>query len=186
MKVLITGASGLLGREVWRVFGRQHDLVAIGRTQPPPVPATLWRPCDLTDAARTYAVVTRENPDLVVHCAAYNKVDGAETESEAAYQGNAMANRNLALACQRFDTVLLSVSTDTVFDGQNPPAEGYREFDPPNPINRYAESKFWGEIYVQQLLTKFYIARTSWPFGPTRPTWVDQIVQLSQENKPVL
>jgi len=185
MKIIVTGAGGLLGHDVWSVFEPRHTLVALGRTQPPYVATAQWRSCDLTDAARTYSVVTKENPDMIVHCAAYNNVDGAETDLEAAFQGNAMTNRNLALACQRFDTILLSISTDTVFDGENPPESGYREFDSPNPINHYAESKLWGEMFVKQLLNKFYIVRTSWLFGPARPTWVDQLVKLCQEEKPI-
>lgn len=186
MKVIVTGAGGLLGRDVWRRFEIAHELFALGRQQPAWVASQQWSACDLTDAALTYKLVTRFNPDLVVHCAAYNLVDDAERDWDAAYKGNALATRNLALACQRFDTTLMSVSSDYVFDGVNAPEEGYREFDPVHPLSRYAESKRWAEIFVEQLLNKFFIVRTSWLFGPSRPTWVDKMVELAREGKPVV
>lgn len=185
MKVIVTGAGGLLGQDVWRVFGERHELLAIGRHQPPQVGAAQWQAVDLTDGAGTYAAVTRFNPDWVVHCAAYNDVDRAQTHPDEAYRGNALATRHLALACQRFDTVLMSVSSDYVFDGRSAPEEGYREFDPPRPISRYGESKRWAEIFVEQLLNKFFIVRTSWLFGPGRASWVDQVAQRAQEGLPV-
>lgn len=185
MKVLVTGAGGLLGREVWESFGVNHQMMALGRHQPAWVSTKEWIETDLSDAPKTYSAVTRINPDLVVHCAAYNNVDESETNPALAYQGNALAVRNLALACQRFDTAMMYVSTDYVFDGESAPDEGYREFDVSNPISRYGESKRWGELFVQQLLNKFFIVRTSWLFGPGRQTWVDRIVELAREGSPI-
>jgi len=95
VKVLVTGSAGLLGHDVWKLFERKHDLVALGRTQAPWVGAERFRTCDLTNAAHTYALVTKENPEVIVHCAAYNNVDAAETHAEDAYRGNALATRNL-------------------------------------------------------------------------------------------
>src|SRR5205085_10610428 len=103
---------------------------------------------DLRNAALTYTTVTRENPDLIIHCASYNDVDVAETYAHDAFQTNALGARNLSLACQRFDTVLMAISTDYVFDGSNAPKEGYREFDHTHPMGIYAESKRWAEISI--------------------------------------
>jgi len=185
MKVLVTGTAGLLGHDVWKLFEAKHELVALGRTQAPWVDRPRFRECDLTNAALTYALVTKENPEVIVHCAAYNNVDGAEADPEAAYRGNALATRNLALACQRFDATLVSLSTDYVFDGSNAPADGYREFDPCSPKGRYAESKRWAEIFIERLLNKYFIVRTSWLFGPARTTWVDRVMELANEDKPI-
>ncbi len=185
MKILVTGSAGLLGHEVWSLFEKQHELVAIGRTQAPWVDARRWRECDLTNAARSYAVVTKENPEVIVHCAAFNQVDEAEKDFESAYKANALAARNLALACQRFDATLLALSTDYVFDGESPPPGGYREFDDCRPISRYGESKRWGEMFIQQLLTKFFIVRTSWLFGPSRRTWVDTVAARGRQGEPI-
>ena len=185
MKVLITGAAGLLGSDVWKVFSEGHELVAMGRTQPVHVPLPQWRECDIRDAANTYALITRENPDLVIHCASYNDVDGAEKTPDDTFRVNTLGTRNLALACQRFDTVLMAVSTDYVFDGELDRASGYRESDPTRPINLYGESKRWGEVHVEQLLNKFYIVRTSWLFGPGRLTYADRVVEWARDGKAV-
>lgn len=185
MKVLVTGSAGLLGHDVWQLFEQKHELIALGRTQAAWVDSARFRECDLTNAAHTYAVVTKENPEVIVHCAAFNDVDGAESHPDQAYRGNAMAARNLALACQRFDATLIHMSTDYVFDGTDARPSGYREFDPCKPMNRYAESKRWAEIYVEQLLNKFFIVRTSWLFGPSRPTWVDRVAESARVNKPI-
>src|SRR5438132_4038224 len=135
MKVLVTGAARLLGHDVWKLFERKHDLVGLGRTQAAWVDASRFHTCDLTNAAHTYALVTKENPEVVVHCAAYNNVDAAESDPDTAYKGNALAVRNLALACQRFDATLVHISTDYVFDGTDAPPTGYRELDPCSPAN---------------------------------------------------
>jgi dTDP-4-dehydrorhamnose reductase len=185
MKILVTGANGLLGTDVWKTFEGKHELIALGRTYPKHVPLKQWREVDLRNASQVYTLVTRENPDLIVHCAAYNDVDAAESHPHEAFQTNALATRNLALACQRFDTVLMAISTDYVFDGSNAPQGGYREFDSPSPCSIYAESKRWGEIHVEHLLTKFYIVRTAWLFGESRTTYVDKVVQWAREGKRV-
>ena len=84
MKVLVTGSAGLLGHDVWKLFEQKHELVALGRTQAPWVNDPRFRACDLTNAAHTYALVTKENPEVLVNCAAYNNVDGAESDPDAA------------------------------------------------------------------------------------------------------
>lgn len=185
MKIILTGAAGLLGHDVWRLFEHKHELIAIGRTQAPWIGADRFRSCDLSNAALTYSIITKENPDLVVHCAGYNNVDGAESDYEAAFKANALATRNIALGCQRFDATLISISTDYVFDGQSALATGYREFDPCHPINLYGQSKLWAETFVQQLLTKYFIVRTSWLFGLSRQTWIDRVLQSAQAGQDI-
>ena len=112
-------------------------------------------------------------------------MDAAEANPDDAYRGNALATRNVALACQRFDSALIHLSTDYVFDGKNPPEGGYREFDPCAPVSRYGQSKHWAELFVQKLLNKYFIVRTSWLFGPGRATWVDQVAERSRSGQPV-
>lgn len=182
MKIIVTGAGGLLGQDVWRLFEKDHTLIAMGRTQPLQVPSAQWRQADLTQDDAVYRLITHENPDLIVHTAAYNDVDGAQKNPENAYLHNAYACRNLALACQRFDAVLMSVSTDYVFDGHSAGPGGYREFDACHPISRYGESKGWGEAFVTQLLNKFFVVRTSWLFGPGRATWVDKVADAARKG----
>jgi dTDP-4-dehydrorhamnose reductase len=186
MKIIVTGAGGLLGQDIWRLFEKEHTLIAIGRNQPFYIPPAQWRSVDLTQEDVVYNVITHENPDLVIHTAAYNDVDGAEKNPEMAYLHNSYACRNLAIACQRFDTILMSVSTDYVFDGQSVLHTGYREFDPCRPISRYGESKYWGERYISDLLNKFFIIRTSWLFGPGRETWIDKVAASIHTKREVV
>lgn len=185
MKILVTGAAGMLGHDVWELFSERHELVGLDIVQPAWIDTARYRTADLTNAAQTYTLITKENPEVVIHCAAYNNVDAAEKNPDDAYRGNALATRNVALACQRFDATMLHLSTDYVFDGKSPPVGGYREFDPCSPASRYGESKYWAEQFVQKLLNKYFIVRTSWLFGPGRQTWVDQVAARSRDGQPV-
>ena len=83
---------------------------------------------DITDRGKTYKLITKINPELVIHTAAYTDVDGCEINKELAYKVNMIGTRNVALACQRFDAALLYISTDFVFDGEK--GKPYVEFDP--------------------------------------------------------
>ncbi len=185
MKIVLTGAGGLLGHDVSILFEKSHEIIAIDITRPAWIAHERFRACDLTNAALTYATITKDNPDLVVHCAAYNNVDGAESDPDAAFRGNALATRNIALACQRFDTTLISVSTDYVFSGTDALPSGYREYDTCRPISTYGHSKLWAEIFVKDLLSKYFIVRTSWLFGPARNTWVDSVIDAARRDAPI-
>jgi dTDP-4-dehydrorhamnose reductase len=119
-------------------------------------------------------------PDLVVHSAAYTKVDDCERNIEKAYQVNALGTRNVALAAQRVGAKLLYISTDYVFDGEKD--KPYLEYDSPNPLNIYGKSKLAGEWYVQTLLLDFFIVRTSWLFGLNGQNFVKTILKLAKKD----
>src|SRR5690606_10811100 len=102
--------------------------------------------------------------DLIVHTAAMTNVDGCEREPDAAYRANAIGAQNMALLAQATDAALLYVSTDYVYDGRK--RSPYRESDPTHPLSVYAASKLAGEYYVEHLLSRYFIARTAWVFGP--------------------
>lgn len=125
---------------------------------------------DLTDQERTYSVISRINPDIIIHTAANSSVDICHSGPETAYRVNVLGTRNLCVACQRFDTVLCYLSTDYVFSGKNTPAGGYTEFDTTGPVNVYGKTKLEGELCVKSLLNKYFIARTCWLFGKWRKT----------------
>ena len=175
MKILITGASGMLGYDLWQVLSNEHELYGLGRRDCPDfIKRDKWLQLDLTDPSETYQGVTKVNPELVIHTAALTDVDACELKPEEAYLINTLATRNVALACQRFDTVVLYISTDYVFAGEkNTP---YREDDLPNPINIYGKTKYGGEFYVRHLLNKFYVLRTAWLFGKRKKNFISNIV----------
>jgi len=173
VKVLITGAAGMLGQQVTREFRQRGQQVF------PFDHGTL----DITDLPVVRITLARVAPDVVVNCAAYTAVDKAETERETAFAVNAIGPRNLALACGEVGAALVHVSTDYVFDGDK--AEPYVIWDPLQPLSVYGLSKAWGENYVRSLLTRYYLVRTSWLFGPGGSNFVDRILRSAREGQPL-
>jgi dTDP-4-dehydrorhamnose reductase len=183
MKILITGINGLLGTELSGLLEKKYDISGIDIAGSSG--AHEAHNIDLTDFRATYSGITKINPDLVIHTAALSNVDQCETVPDLAYRMNALATRNVALACQRFDSIMLYVSTDYVFSGSEHPSNGYTEFDAVNPVSVYGNSKYAGEIFVRNLLNRYYIARTSWLFGVKRANFVTQIAEALIGGKPV-
>jgi dTDP-4-dehydrorhamnose reductase len=178
MKVVVFGKGGQLGRELVRVFtSRGHNVSAFERAE-----------VDVTDAARVEQTVAFENPDMVLNATAYNMVDVAEKEPEAAFAGNALAVRNLAVACRQTDARLVHFSTDYVFDGSL--GRPYVEEDPPHPLGAYAVSKLAGEFYAQAYVDNPLIIRTSGVFGPgglhtARGNFVEVMLRLGNSGQPI-
>ncbi len=181
MRIAITGASGMLGTDLLQTLAGEHELFGLDIRKPLiEIPNTKYQLLDITDTKATYDVITRLNPELVIHAAAYTNVDGAENEPEQAYRINSLGTRNVALACQRFDSALIYISTDYVFNGQK--KEPYLEIDQPDPLGTYAKSKYWGELYTQWLINRFMIIRSSWLFGKHGKNFVAAI-QSQVQNK---
>lgn len=177
-KVVILGGGGQLGVELCLEFERLGWTVQKFDRQ------TL----DVTDAHRVEHSVAHADPQLVINSAAYNQVDIAEREPVAAYQANALAVRNLAMACRQTGAKLIHYSTDYVFDG----AKGapYVETDPTHPLGAYGVSKLAGELYAQAYLEDPLIIRTSGVFGPggmftPRGNFVELMLRLAQSGNPI-
>lgn len=172
MRILVTGAEGMTGREIVKTLLNhgEHEIWRLSRSAQGERSLAL----DIRDRARVVQEVTRINPELVIHAAAYTDVDGSESRQEEAYRTNALGTRNLALACQRFDAALLYISTDFVFDGKK--GSPYEEHDSPNPQGVYARSKWEGEVFIRDLLRRFYIVRSGWLYGHGKKNFVTQIL----------
>lgn len=153
-KVVLFGSAGQLGVELGLEFSARGAKV-LGFTR-----AML----DLLDPEAVEKAIGETQPDLVVNAAAYNQVDLAEREPQAAFQVNALAVRNIAAACRQVDALLVHFSTDYVFDGTL--GRPYVETDPVHPLGAYAVSKLAGEFYAQAYLEAPLIIRTSGVFGP--------------------
>jgi dTDP-4-dehydrorhamnose reductase len=132
---------------------------------------------DVADLESTRARISQKNPDLIVHCAAYTDVDGAERERETAFRINTTGTRNVALVSDELSVPMVYISTDYVFNGAK--ASPYLEGDRPDPLNVYGESKLAGEKWIRRLLSRFFIVRTSWLFGSRGRSFVHKIVQAS-------
>lgn len=173
MRILITGAEGMLGKELCRA-GDGHEIWRLSRSAQGERSLAL----DIRNRERVVQEVTRINPEIVIHAAAYTNVDGSESEQEEAYRTNALGTRNLALACQRFDAAFLYISTDFVFDGKK--GSPYEEHDSPNPQGTYARSKWEGEVFIRDLLRRFYIVRSGWLYGHGKKNFVTQILDQAK------
>jgi len=163
MKVLITGARGLLGSELVRTLSAQHTVSPFSRAE-----------ADLTQEQAAIAAIVRHQPDYMIHAAAWTEVDACEANPQRAFAQNGEATRHVARACQQLHIPLLYVSTDYVFDGQK--GAPYTEQDAAHPVNVYGASKLAGENYVRELLPEYCIVRTAWLFGPGRLNFIDRLL----------
>ena len=153
-RAVVFGSSGQLGVELVR------ELRSRGYT----VHGFERKAIDITDRELVEKCLADLDPGVVFNAAAYNQVDVAEREPQAAYLANALGVRNLALACRQVDSRLVHYSTDYVFDGTA--GRPYVEDDPTHPLGAYAVSKLAGELYAQAYLDAPLIVRTSGVFGP--------------------
>jgi len=177
-RVALFGSRGQLGVELKSEFtARGYEVACFDRSL-----------VDITDAAVVERTVSGVDPAVVINAAAYNQVDLAETEPLAALQVNALAVRNLAIACRNTDAQLVHFSTDYVFDGQA--GRAYREEDPTRPVGAYAVSKLAGELYARAYLDRPLIIRTSGVFGPggmdtARGNFVELMLRLAAQSAPI-
>lgn len=168
MKVVLTGADGMLGSDIQKVFS-DIDII----------PYTL-KDFDVTDLEKSGAYIRNARPDYVIHAAAFTDVDRSEQNHEEAYLINGIGTRNIVMACEEMKCPLIYISTDYVFDGLK--GEAYMEWDKQNPVNKYGISKLLGEQFVLSLTNRFYIVRTSWLYGKNGKNFVDTIIRLLSEK----
>lgn len=177
-KAVVFGSSGQLGVELVREFGaRGYNVRGFARAA-----------LDISDRQKVEQCLAELDPDVVLNAAAYNQVDVAETEPQAAFVANALAVRNLALACRQTGARLVHFSTDYVFDGAA--GRPYTEEDPTHPLGAYAVSKLAGELYAQAYLEAPLIVRTSGVFGPgglktARGNFIELMLRLGQGGQPI-
>jgi dTDP-4-dehydrorhamnose reductase len=177
-KVAVFGGAGQLGTELRAEFSaRGYQVEAFDRSN-----------ADITDAARVEQALAEFDPAMVLNAAAYNQVDVAEKEPLAAFQVNALAVRNLAMACRQTDARLVHFSTDYVFDGLA--GRAYREEDETHPLGAYAVSKLAGELYARAYLDQALIIRTSGVYGPAglgtaRGNFVEMMLRLAAKGQTI-
>ena len=172
MKVLVTGAKGMLGSDLCPIFAQQHEVIA-----------TDLEEMDVRDPRAVFTFMEEAKPDLVLHLAALTNVDGCQSMKDEAFLTNAMGTKNVALACQRLGAVMVYISTGSVFDGTK--NEPYTEFDTPNPGSEYSRAKYQGELLVKDLVKEHYIVRAGWMFGGGNrdKKFVGKIISLAQRGQ---
>lgn len=173
MRVFVTGASGQLGHDVCREL-EMRNINYLG---------TSSRELDITDGAAVRSMLMDYYPDVVIHCAAYTKVDEAETERDWAFAVNAQGTWHIAEACRNINAKLLYISTDYVFSGIG--EQFYKTDDAAGPINVYGASKLAGELAVRETLQNYFILRTSWLFGERGNNFVSAMLLLSERQNVV-
>jgi dTDP-4-dehydrorhamnose reductase len=171
MRLLITGAAGMLGQDLAAAAaGAGHEVVGLVRAE-----------LDITDPAAVRAAIRDARPDAVVNCAAYTNVDGAESEPELAHAINGDAAGHVAAAAAAAGAHVVHVSSDYVFDGTK--REPYLESDATGPQSQYGSSKLAGELAVAQSAPGLHtIARSTWLFGAHGPCFPATIARLARER----
>jgi dTDP-4-dehydrorhamnose reductase len=173
MKIVVTGAGGMLGHDVVRVAeDMRHQVVALTRDD-----------LDVTDPARVERLITRERPGAVINCAAWTNVDGAEESEQEASLVNARGAGFIADAAAKVQAKVIYPSTDYVFNGEGGP---YGESDDTDPINAYGRTKLGGERATALANGQSFIVRTSWLFGPNGGNFVETMLRLGQGGGPVV
>jgi|Deesub1362A_J573_1020465.scaffolds.fasta_scaffold00470_5 dTDP-4-dehydrorhamnose reductase len=170
MKVLITGATGQLGSELYAALAGDFEVIPTTRKE-----------LDVTDVTTVRSFVMANEPDVVIHPAAYTDVDGCENNKEKAFLVNAVGARNMAIAARQVGAKLVYISTDYVFDGKK--QDPYVEYDPPNPLNIYGWSKLVGEWMVKEQNPRTFILRVAWLYGPRGKNFVKTMLALAREKE---
>lgn len=195
MKVFVTGVAGQLGHDVVNEL-KKRGHVAIGSDVVEPVTdigmdesaheemkaAGGFELLDITDPIAVNEVLTRVNPDAVIHCAAWTAVDLAEDEDkiDKVRAINATGTNNIATVCKKLDCKMIYISTDYVFNGQGeepwqPDCKDYA------PLNVYGQTKLEGELAVSELLDKFFIVRIAWVFGVNGKNFIKTMLNVGKK-----
>jgi dTDP-4-dehydrorhamnose reductase len=171
---LVTGAGGMLG----------HDVTQVARASGADVTGLTRGQLDITDAAAVLATVRDARPDIIVNCAAWTAVDGAESSEAAAMAVNGGGAANLAASCAAVGARLIHLSTDYVFSGTG--SRPYPEDYPPAPCTAYGRTKLAGEQAVLSRLPEAgYVLRTAWLYGAHGPNFVATMVRLEGQQDQV-
>jgi dTDP-4-dehydrorhamnose reductase len=171
LKVIVTGANGLVGRAVVRHFASEGNrIVGLDHSE-----------FDITDQHYVDTVFDRERPEVVINCAAWTDVDACELDPHRARKVNAYGPEFLALASRRLNALLITISTDYVFDGEK---EGfYTQRDQPHPQSAYAVSKLEGEQRAQIAWARTIVVRSGYIFGAGGTNFLSRVVERAQRNE---
>jgi len=174
MKLLVLGGHGMLGSDVMKAAeDAGHEVRGFSHTD-----------LDITDIAALRSRFDLDRPDVVINCAAWTDVDGAEDDPEGALLVNGTAAGHVAEAAAAIGARVVYISSDYVFDGEK--GSDYVESDQTNPLSVYGKTKLAGEVATAQANRRSYIVRSSWLFGVNGPNFVDTMMRLGESQGQVL
>lgn len=182
MKVLVTGTSGQLGYDVMMELTRR-GYEGIGADRSDTNADFEHVQLDITDREKVFGTVKGLKPDVIVHCAAWTNVDGAEEPEnlDKVRAVNVEGTKNLAEACKEVDAKFVYISTDYVFNGN-----GEEPWKPDDknyaPINVYGQSKLDGELEVAKALDKYFIVRIAWVFGKNGKNFIKTMIEVGKTH----
>jgi dTDP-4-dehydrorhamnose reductase len=179
MKILITGAGGMLGSDLARFFQGKFPTIGVGRRAASHLSIPYFQQ-DLSNAEALEALTAKEKPDLIFHAAAMTNVDGCEREPERAWRDNVDVTKNVIQVSNRVGALLVFFSTDYVFDGSK--KGEYEEKDIPRPLNIYGETKYQAEQVVRGQAKQFVIFRLSWLYGLHGRSFPRAILEKAQQT----
>lgn len=166
MKILVTGATGLLGYDIMRELKiRKFNPVGIGS-----------KDCNITNLSEVDSTVRRVNPDIIIHCAAYTDADEAENQINLCNMTNIQGTYNLVQVSKKLDVKFVYISTDYVFNGEG--SVPWQVEDIRDPLNQYGISKYLGELIVENNIDKYFIIRVSWLFGMHGDNFIKSVLKL--------
>lgn len=168
-RVLITGANGMLGSDFLKIWCRHATVTGIDISD-----------CNITSSQSVNECFDAVRPDMVVHCAAYTNVDGAQDHEDTAHSVNVQGTENIVQSARRIGAEVVYISTDFVFDGKK--SVPYNEEDSANPLSVYGKTKYEGERIIRELLPAHYIVRISWLYGRSGSNFVYTIRNAARER----
>lgn len=174
-KILVTGCNGQLGRAINQEYASDDvKLISTDVVEGEGILAL-----DITDVEAVVALVEKEQPDVIINCAAHTNVDACESQWDLAYRINAIGPRNLSIAAAKVGAKMLHVSTDYVFPGTS--EQPLTEFDEVGPISAYGKTKLEGEKFVREFAPKHFIFRTAWLYGDGK-NFVKTMLKLAETH----
>lgn len=170
MKIVIIGSTGQLGTALLETLPKNYELIGLTHQE-----------IEVENANEVFPILKKLDPEVVINTAAFHVTDQCEKDPNTSFKVNALGARNVAVACQELNAKVVFISTDYVFDGKK--TSPYTEYDHPNPLSVYGESKLAGEKYVINSCQKHFVIRTAGVFGGEKHNFVKTIIRFAKERK---
>ena len=171
MRILLTGSSGQLGSECKEVLKDDYEIISPNKEE-----------LDIISWDKVIMSIDQLSPDIILNCAAFNRVEECETERKLAERINVEGPRNLAQGAARYDKIIVHISSDFIFNGRKRLPQPYFEDDPTNPLSRYGLTKMESEMAVKQNTPHYIIIRAGWIYGVRGDSFLKQILQLAMKK----